>query len=493
MNMRWVGLGWVGLGWVGLGLMAGAGVFAAAQGRHFTADDLPKVVRIADPQISPDGRTIAVVVARANLKEDRYDAEVDLVDVATKQLRVMTHERQGVGQVRWSADGTRLAFLALDANKKAQIFVLPVSGGEAAQLTHSKTGVTLLAWRPDGKALAYAAVDEEPERKDEARFDDAFEVGNNDYLERARVLPTHLWTADATDGTAKRLTQGTWSLPNHFAPAGPPSQLEWTPDGRSLIFVKADSPITGDSETSRLEILDVTTGAMHDLTQPGVAAGNPVLSPDGSRLAYSYPRGGERRNEEAVYVMPVAGGTGTDAAFALDHAVGGAAWLPDGKGLILSGTDGTKNVFWRQPLGGGEAKRLDVGANNPAGPANIGRDGAMAFTATDATTPPELYYTKKIGEKPVRMTHLQTVTDGMTLGRQETVTWTSDRFTVDGVLTYPPGYVAGRKLPLVLYLHGGPTAASLETFTTASQIFAGQGWLVFEPNYRGSNNRGQRL
>ena len=483
MNMRWVGLG----------LLAGAGVFAAAQGRHFSADDLPKVVRIADPQISPDGRTIAVVVARANLKEDRYDAEVDLLDIATKQLRVMTHERQGVGQVRWSADGTRLAFLALDANKKAQIFVLPVTGGEAAQLTHSKTGVTLLAWRPDGKALAYAAVDEEPERKDEARFDDAFEVGNNDYLERARVLPTHLWTVDAMDGTAKRLTQGTWSLPNHFAPAGPPSQLEWTPDGRSLIFVKADSPITGDAETSRLEILDVTTGSMHDLTQPGVAAGNPVLSPDGSRLAYSYPRGGERRNEEAVYVMPLipnqAGGTGTDAAFALDHAVGGAAWLPDGKGLVLSGTDGTKNVFWRQPLGG-EARRLDVGAINPAGSANIGRDGAMAFTATDASTPPELYYAKKIGEKPVRMTHLQTVTDGMTLGRQETVTWTSDSFTVDGVLTYPPGYVAGRKLPLVLYLHGGPTAASLESFSTPAQIFAGQGWLVFEPNYRGSNNEG---
>ena len=68
--------------------------------------------------------------------------------------------------------------------------------------------------------------------------------------------------------------------------------------------------------------------------------------------------------------------------------------------------------------------------------------------------------------------------------------WKSDRFDVDGVLTYPPDYAAGKKYPLVLYIHGGPTSASLETFSMPAQIFAAQGWLVFEPNYRGSNNEG---
>ena len=171
--------------------------FAASglsQSRRFSADDLTKIVRISDQQISPDGKTISIVVGRANLKEDRWDSEIDFVDVATKQLRVMTHDRAGAGSVRWSPTGDRIAYLAQDGEKKAQIFVMPVNGGESVQLTHSKTPVTVIAWRPDGQALAYAAADEEPERKDEAKFEDAFEVGNNSYLERAAARPVHLWT-----------------------------------------------------------------------------------------------------------------------------------------------------------------------------------------------------------------------------------------------------------------------------------------------------------
>ena len=84
---------------------------------------------------------------------------------------------------------------------------MPVNGGESVQLTHSKTPVTVIAWRPDGQGLAYGAADEEPERKDEAKFEDAFEVGNNSYLERAAARPVHLWTVTVS-GDAKRLDVG---------------------------------------------------------------------------------------------------------------------------------------------------------------------------------------------------------------------------------------------------------------------------------------------
>ena len=90
----------------------------------------------------------------------------------------------------------------------------------------------------------------------------------------------------------------------------------------------------------------------------------------------------------------------------------------------------------------------------------------------------------------MQLTHLQTVTDGVALGRSETVKWRCDKFDESGVLTYPPEYVAGKKYPMVLYIHGGPKAASVESFAPSSQILAGQGWLVFEPNYRGSNSDG---
>lgn len=210
-----------------------------AQTRHLSADDLPRIVRLADPQIAPDGKTVALLVGRANLKEDRWDNEVDFVDVATKQLRVMTRGRQGVSWIRWSPSGDRLAFLAEDRDKHVQLWILPVQGGEALQITHSKTPVRQFTWRPDGRALAFAAADEVPEKKDEAKFEDAFEVGNNSYLERAAAAPVHLWTVELGDdgtGKEKRLTSGTWSLPVHAAPAGPPSEICYTPDGTRLIF-----------------------------------------------------------------------------------------------------------------------------------------------------------------------------------------------------------------------------------------------------------------
>ena len=473
-------------------LLLPLGAFAismAAQSRRFSPDDLPKIVRISDPQISPDGKEVAVVVGRANLKDDRYNTEIEVIDLSTRQTHIMTHDRLGVGSPRWSADGRTLAFLAQDSNKKAQIYLLPVFGGDALQLTHSKTPVSLMAWKPDGSALAYAAVDEEPEKKDEAKFDDAFEVGNNGYLERTRPLSTHLWLASVPDGGAKRLTEGSWSLPNHFLPAGPSSQIAFTPDGLSLLFVKAESPLSGDTESSRIEILNIASGTLHPLTNAAVAESNPLISPDGASLAYSFPRDGKRHNETSVFVAPLTGPDGTDVAHSLDRGVSPVAWMPDRKSLLIAGNEGTHSALWLQPLGG-SATRLNVGALNPSTSASVSKAGAVAFTATDGTHPAELFYIAHTGEPPVQLTHLQTATDGLDLGRQETLHWKSDLFDVDGVLTFPPGYVAGKKLPLVLYIHGGPTSASLETFSAPSQIFAARGWLVFEPNYRGSNNEG---
>jgi dipeptidyl aminopeptidase/acylaminoacyl peptidase len=469
-----------------LGMTSGA---AAAELRRFSPDDLPKTVRITDPQVSPDGKSVAIVVARANLKEDRYDTELMLVDVGARLIRPLTHDRLGVASPRWSPTGDRIGFVAEDATKKAQLYVLPLNGGDPIQLTHSTTGVTVFAWRPDGGGLAFAAPDNEPEHKDEAKYEDAFDVGNNGYLERTRGQSVHLWTVDAAGGDPKRLTQGDWSLPRTLAPAGPPSQLAWTTDGRSVIFVRTASPLTGDNDSSRLAVADAATGEVKPLGTAEAPQEHPSLSPDRKRLAYIFPRDGHRGSASAVYVTSAGGEAPAIATADLDHDVDLVGWTPDGASLLVVGADGTHEVLWLQKIGGG-AQPLALGDLNPSGQASIGVTGAVAFTATRPDHPAELYFLAKPDARPVQLTHLQTVTDGVAIGRQETIEWKSDGLDVDGVLTYPPGYTPGRKLPLVLYVHGGPTAASLQTFTAPSQILAAQGWLVLEPNYRGSNNGG---
>jgi dipeptidyl aminopeptidase/acylaminoacyl peptidase len=133
-------------------LAVSAALFAA----RFGIDQIGRIVRLADPQIAPDGRSIALVVSRTNYEEDRYDPELVLIDVATHNQRSLTRDRRGVSQARWSPDGSRLAFLAT-VDTRPQIFVLPMTGGDAWQVTKSPTGIQQYAWRP-GRSRAKNAT-----------------------------------------------------------------------------------------------------------------------------------------------------------------------------------------------------------------------------------------------------------------------------------------------------------------------------------------------
>jgi len=202
----------------GLFLAAAAALFAA----RFGVESIGKIVRLTDPQIAPDGKSIAIVVSRANYEEDRYDPELTLIDVATRGQRVLTRDRRGVGQARWSPDGTRLAFLAT-VDGHPQIFVLPMNGGDALQITKSPAGVQQYAWRPGaGSEIAYVASDEAPKVTGEERHNKAFEIQNNHFLLQEAPRPAHVWLISA-DGksAARRLTSVAWNLPESLQPGAP--------------------------------------------------------------------------------------------------------------------------------------------------------------------------------------------------------------------------------------------------------------------------------
>src|SRR5262249_31009034 len=122
--------------------------------KRFELADLAKLVNLSDPQISPDGRSIVVVVSRSDLEKNKFRSELLLIEVETEKQRTLTHDREGVHHPRWSPDGSQLAFLANHGSGKdaeTQIFVMPMNGGDARRITKTAKGVQHFTWRPDGK------------------------------------------------------------------------------------------------------------------------------------------------------------------------------------------------------------------------------------------------------------------------------------------------------------------------------------------------------
>ena len=471
-------------------LALSATLFAA----RFGIDHIGRIVRLADPQIAPDGKSIALVVSRTNYEEDRYDPELVLIDVATHNQRALTRDRRGVSQARWSPDGSRLAFLAT-VDTRPQIFVLPMTGGDAWQVTKSPTGIQQYAWRPGASnEIAYVASDEAPKVTGEERHNRAFEIQNNHFLLQEAPRPAHVWLI-AADGksAARRLTSGAWTLPVSLPPGAPSSPLSWSPDGKRLAIVKVASPYTGDGDKAAVQLLDVDSGNVRPLTGHTRNESQPVFSPDGSRIAHWYPRDGENRNVNEIYIGPANGGDTASVTRALDRNVQRVIWMPGGKSMLVSANDGTTTGLWIQPLEGA-ARRIDMGkVVATAGfwlDASVGPKGEIALTGSEPERPAELYYIASPDSRVERLTDYNHETTTLELGRSETVQWDSDVFHMDGVVTYPPDFAAGKKYPMVLYIHGGPRSASKQAFSSRAQLLAAQGWIVFEPNYRGSDNLG---
>ena len=484
--------------------------------RRMTLDDLGLLVNVSDPQISPDGKAVVILVSRPNYEDNRFDAELVLVDVATGGQRVLTQARKGLGSPRWSPSGDRLAFLAAAAprpKKKSsgekdkggaepaggaaqiqQILVLPMNGGDALQLTDAPEGVQQFTWRPDGAAIAYVTEDEPVDREAREKGLDEFEVGNHDSLATSAPRPSHIWVVPSKGGECKRLTSGTWSLPASEPPGPPASPVSWSPDGKSLAFTRQERPAFGDSDLTTIQVFDVESGAIRALTGGAVLESFPSFSPDGSQISFWRPRAGDPNQVNEICVAPSRGGEARPITAALDRCLYQSRWMPDGRSILTGGNDGTRVSLWIQPLEGA-AHKLDLGLLNPPWSfwvdASVGRNGGIAFAGSESHHPVELYAMSSPEEAPKRLTSFNDWIAALDLGRVERFEWQGpDGFTEDGVVTYPPGFDAARKYPLVLLIHGGPTAASTESFSPIVQIFAARGWVIFQPNYRGSDNRG---
>jgi dipeptidyl aminopeptidase/acylaminoacyl peptidase len=452
-----------------------------AQGQTLEVDDLRLEVGVSTPVLSPEGNQVVVTTSTPNYEDNRFDRTLVLVDIATGEQRELTPHRPGVGRPRWSPSGAWLAFTdSGEDGEDRQVFVLPMGGGEARQVTHAEDGVLAFEWTAGGAEILYTTREAVVELEGEERHNKSFQVGDNSYLTRAAARSAHLWRISVGGGEAERLTEGVESIDAFVV----------SPDGKTVALEVIPLPHTGEGIRSTIRLMDLVSGETRSLIEdPAVSARQ--FSPDGGYLAYGRSRGPEPGfNPNGIFLKAVAGGATIDVTAQIDRSLGGMAWLPDGRSILVSGTDLTARVLWHQTLDGA-ARRLDLGDLHPGGPV-IAPDGTVVFVGREDHRPSELY-TMKVGRwEPRRLTSFNDALAEMNLGEVETVIWDGpDGFEQNGVLVYPPDYEEGRRYPLVLSIHGGPMGASGEAFSTFNQIMAARGWLVFSPNYRGSSTQGK--
>ncbi len=455
-----------------------------------TVADMAGIAMLEQPALSPDGKRVALVVERGS--------QNSLVLVATSSGKQTIIARGGdVADPRWSADGTALAYLQRDrSGGRLQLFVASMRQAPL-QLTRSSSDVIDMAWPPHGRTIAYAAA--------VAQHDPGyFDAGDNDYTATSATPPVHLFQVASAGGAPKQLTRGTWTLPPTDTGGVFSPQFAWSADGKSIVFTRVRNTFSGDDEYSTLWNLDVASGKLHKLTRHAMLELSPSFSPDGSALLYAYARGGEYLAFNTLRLRR--GSHEVDLTANFDYNVGGSVWMPDGRSLLVCANDRTRANAWTIGLNGA-IKRVPLGDLNivcdsyqsstfDSGiAAGVSRSGALAFLASSAHHPRELFFKSSLSASPHVLTHFNDAFAGLDLGKTSRISWRGrGGFAEYGVLTYPPHMSAGRKYPIVVSIHGGPGDSSLQNVSweawPRAQLFASNGYIVFEPNYRGSDDAG---
>jgi dipeptidyl aminopeptidase/acylaminoacyl peptidase len=436
---------------------------------------------ISDPQVSPDGKRLVFVMDRPDWKANRRVAHIYRINAdGTNQVQLTFGER-GESSPRWSPDGKTIAFLARrESDTNNQIYLLETDGGEARRLTTHDTAPSDLTWAPDGKSIWFAATDAKSadEREKDRLQDDVYTFEETNFKHR------HLWVTDLAGKTTK-VTDGDFSVTSY----------ELSNDGTKLATRRAPTPLLEHSRFGEVWASDATGANATQLTKNEVGEGNPALSPDNSTVAFTASANEQFESyyNDKIFLVPAAGGAPRmlmpDATFQVENV----NWSSDGKSLFVSANMGIHNQLLRVDVATQRITPLTKGEHAIGNWRHSDAANVHVFTRNTPTRPGEIHLLPASGGvEPTRVTRVFDYVDQQfKIARQERFTWKGqDGQEVEGILFYPVDYKQGQRYPLIVYTHGGPAASDKFGFSSDTQVYAGKGYAVLRPNYRGSTGYG---
>jgi dipeptidyl aminopeptidase/acylaminoacyl peptidase len=448
-----------------------------------------KFKAVGTPRVSPDGKRVVYTVNEAVMTADKSEfvTQIWMANIATKQNVQLTFGEKSSTNPKWSPDGNWIAFTSNRKDNRNNLYLLSLNGGEAEPLTDGKSGVINFAWSPNGRSIAFTMADaktEEEEKNDKGKNDWRW-IDENIKLARLYVLSVQ------KDANGKReprkLTTANYQV----------EDFDWSSDGSRIAFGHVKSPLANDWTTSDVSIVEVASGNVTVLANSPAAETSPLYSPDGKSIAIQASDAPPRWAQSGVIqIFPASGGQPKTLVGSFDAQPGVAGWSSDGKRIYFAEPKGTGTQIYSFDVAANRIEEIKV---TPAviGAFNLNNSGTtFAFTRQTPDTPADVYIASVSDFTPVQIT---TVNAGMkipAMGRTEVISWKSkDGKQIEGLLTYPVGYQAGQRVPLILNIHGGPAGVFQQTFLGGRGVYplatlSSRGFAILRANPRGSSGYG---
>lgn len=464
--------------------------------------------RVGTPVLSPDGKTAAFTVSTYDPEEDRSNADIWLLDVATGDRRQLTSNKASDTSPAFSPDGKRLVFLSRrEGDKVTQLYVIPLGGGEAERLTEMPLAVSNPKWFPDGKRIAFVSsviggdgTPESTKKAMEAREKSkvkAQTTENRLFRFWDRWVTTDEWPHIFSIDVATRKT--TDLLPGSkrfFDLQEGTGRFDIAPDGSGIVFAANSTEPPFRTLNYDLFLVPAAGGPTKNLTTDNPAAdGDPLFFPDGKTIAYAREvKDDDWPDYRRLALLDLSTGKSRMLTDGWENGVSSLAFSRDGGTIVFSAEERARTNLYAIPAAGGMPKRIWTGGT-ASGPA-VTPAGEVLFAWNDLGHPNELAAIKLDGKGYRALTTLtRDAMSGIALGMvKEAVFKGAAGDDVQMYVVYPPGFDPAKKYPLVHLVHGGPVGTFGDNFHLRwnAQVFAAPGYIVAMVNFHGSSSFGQK-
>jgi dipeptidyl aminopeptidase/acylaminoacyl peptidase len=477
----------------------------------FTIDNLIATKRVGDPQLSPDGRTVAFTVGTVNKAENRTLTQIYTIRIDGTNLKQITSGDKSNSSPRWSPDGKRIAYTT-----GGQIWTMEPDGDDRKQITRISTGAGNPVWSPDGKWIAFGSdvypecTSDDCNKAEDARIESSKVQAKvaerllfkhwNEWRDRKR---SHVFVVPSNGGMAVDFTPGDFDSPPYGASTG--VDYAFSPDSREIAFIKNLDKIEAISTNS-----DIFVASLTDKSQKNITATNrgydaaPVYTSDGKYILYrSQATEGFEADRWRIMRYNRATGETVELTRGFDQQVDEMVVTDDGKTIYFAAGTRGRSPIYTVPVEPDFRLRIATHVKPVlegyfANSINVSSDGrTIVFASSSIASPTELMRVNSDGSGVTPLTSFNDATyRGYGLQKAEEMEWKGAlNANVHGFVIKPSNFDPSKKYPLIVLIHGGPQGAFSDNwgYRWNPQVFANAGYVVFMPNPRGSTGYGQKF